>query len=112
MRHILACMAFISLAAAPQVAAAQDASFYRCDNRPVRVDIAAMPLGDALKKFTNATRCPVSLDVRQVANADAHDVPTARVKGRMSPDRILRQMLSASPLKAKVIKGGFSIYMK
>lgn len=110
MRYVLACIAFASVAIAPQMAAAQDASYYRCENKAVKLNIPTMPLGKALDRFTAATRCPVSMDAEQVAGNDPRIVPSAAVKGRMLPGKALRQMLSASPLKSRIIKGGFSVY--
>lgn len=110
MRYVYSVIACASVALVPQMAAAQDASYYHCKNKAVRLNIPAMPLGQALKRFTAVTRCPVSMDAQQVAGNDPRIVPTAAVKGRMLPAKALRQMLSASPLKTRAIKGGFSIY--
>lgn len=92
-----------------QAASAQDASFYHCDNRPVRVAIGSMPLKDALAAFTKATHCPVSLDTRKVGDMPAGDVTTTVTKGRFPPARTLRLMLRNTPFKSRPIKGGFSI---
>ncbi len=110
MRNSIVGFSIVALAAVAQPAMAQDASFYNCRNKRVKLDIPAMPLGKALKVFTDKTRCPVSLDARQVANAPATAVPTAKVRGRYTPKQALDRMLSASPLKNRTIKGGFSIY--
>lgn len=111
MRQILLSLFALPLMLSPIAAAAQDASYYHCENKRIRLNIPSMPLGKALEKFTAATRCPVSLDTQEVANTDVRLVPTFPVKGRMLPAKALNKMLSSSPLKSRVIKGGYSIYM-
>ncbi len=100
-----------AVVAAPTAANAQGQSYYTCANNPVRLQIRSMPLGEALAAFTKATRCPVSIDVQEVANTPTREVPTFAVKGRFTPANALKKMLSSSPLKVRTIKGGYSIYM-
>tara|TARA_Y100001968_G_scaffold195934_1_gene179754 strand:+ start:1416 stop:1772 length:357 start_codon:yes stop_codon:yes gene_type:complete len=94
----------------PGYVLAQDASYYHCENKALPITIPSMPLGDAVAVFTQATRCPVSLDVKRVGQFDVHDMPTERVEGEMKPQAALEKMLSATPLNSRVIKGGYSIY--
>lgn len=93
----------------PDAANAQDASFYQCQNDRIRISIAAMPLEKAIAGFTRATRCPVSLDVDAVKGRQTRTMRTARVAGRLTPEQALTRMLRTTPLKARMIHGGFSV---
>lgn len=96
--------------AMPHAAAAQeDAAFYHCENKPVSVQIASLPLRAAIAKFTQATRCPVSIETQQIGGEDGRELRTVSVRGRMEPSEALSRMLSQSHLHYEVIKGGFSI---
>ena len=103
-------VAALALIAAALPAAGQEPGFYDCQNRAVRIDIPSMPLGSAVGEFTEITRCPVSIDADEVANTNVRDVPSAAVRGKMTPSKALKAMLLTSPLKSRSIKGGFSIY--
>lgn len=87
----------------------QGAAFYRCENKPVMVQIASLPLRAAVARFTQATRCPVSIDTQQIGGEDGRELRTVPVNGRMEPSEVLSRMLSQSHLHYEVIKGGFSI---
>ncbi len=52
----------------------------------------------------------MSFDTQQVANTNVEDLPSYAVRGRQTPEDALAEMLSSSPLKSKLIRGGFSIY--
>lgn len=110
MKKIYLTVALLALVISSNAALAQEPSFYDCQNKRIRMSIPSMPLGEAVARFTELTHCPVSIDADEVANTDVHEIPTFAVKGKLTPRKALALMLSSSPLKAKEIKGGFSIY--
>ncbi len=93
----------------PAAAGAQDPGFYDCQNDRIRVAIAPMPLDKALAKFTGITRCPVSLDTDRVRGTPTRTMRTARVTGRFTPEQALARMLRNTPLRGRMIHGGFSV---
>lgn len=103
-------IAAVTAVTAASGASAQDASYYTCYNKPVRIAIDSVPLDDALAQFTKATRCPVSRDVKKVGDADAGTITTTVTKGRYTPAQALRMILRNTPFKSRTIKGGFSVY--
>ncbi|MEA9577911.1 hypothetical protein VC218_02955 [Xanthomonas nasturtii] len=110
LKKIYLIVALLASAIISQTVLAQEPSFYNCQNKAIRVNIPSMPLGKAVARFTELTRCPVSIDADEVANTDVKELPTFIVKGKLTPRKALDLMLSSTPLKAKEIRGGFSIY--